>query len=68
MSHTNTVEMISGRTGTDDSRSYSTYEKRSIEDYDDDYRRYDVSHPIKKKLHRHMLLSDTICVTLGQKN
>ena len=44
MSHTNTVEMISGRTGTDDSRSYSTYEKRSIEDYDDDYRRYDVSH------------------------
>ena len=37
----NTVEMFSAPTITEDSKSYTTYDRRSIEDFD--YRPYDVS-------------------------
>ena len=37
----NTVEMFSAPTITEDSKSYTTYDRRSIEDFD--YQLYDVS-------------------------
>lgn len=40
-SKANTVEMFSAPTITEDSKSYTTYDRRSIEDFD--YRPYDVS-------------------------
>ena len=40
-SQENTVEMFSAPTITEDSKSYTTYDRRSIEDFD--YRPYDGS-------------------------
>ena len=43
-SHANTVEMFSGPTSVEDSKSYASYDHRSATDFPDDYRIYDVSH------------------------
>ena len=42
-SQANTLEMYQAPTITEDSKSYTTYERRSIEDYDDFYKPFDVS-------------------------
>ena len=45
----NTVEMFSAPTITEDSKSYTTYDRRSIEDFD--YRPYDVR--TRARIHTH---------------
>lgn len=42
-SQANTLEMFNAPTITEDSKSYTTYERRSPEDFPDEYRPYDVS-------------------------
>ena len=51
-SQRNTVEMFSAPTITEDSKSYTTYDRRSIEDFD--YRLYDVSTRARIHTHTHM--------------
>ena len=51
-SQANTLEMFSAPTITEDSKSYTTYD-RSLDDFQDplyDYRNYSVSHKTKKSL------------------
>ena len=48
----NTVEMFSAPTITEDSKSYTTYDRRSIEDFD--YRPYDVSTHTRIHTHTHV--------------
>lgn len=43
-SRANTVEMFSAPTVTEDSKSFASYDRRSVGEYPDDYRTYDVSY------------------------